>query len=132
MTRLALQAAGLAAKTKRGGPHRKKRERRPLPGMLLFQDGSTHRWIPALDHDFDLVVTLDDATGAIYLVVRETEFCGLRLAGEFRRRTRENGQNSVRRPRHAALSDRNCEGFCVPGNSVRFAGTGWWAMQGSN
>ena len=29
VTRLALQAAGLAAKTKRGGPHRKKRERRP-------------------------------------------------------------------------------------------------------
>src|SRR5208337_4672848 len=52
----------------------------------------------------------------LHLVVRETEFCGQRLAGDFRRRTRENGQNSVRRPRHAALSDRNCEGFCVPGN----------------
>ena len=38
--------------------------------------------------------------------------------GRFRRRTRENGRNSVRRPRHAALSDRNCEGFCVPGNRV--------------
>ena len=35
-------------------------------GMLLFQDGSTHRWITALDRDLDLVVTLDDATGAIY------------------------------------------------------------------
>jgi transposase len=65
-TRLALQAAGLVRKTKRGGPHRKKRERRPLPGMLLFQDGSTHRWLPSLDRDLDLVVTLDDATGAIY------------------------------------------------------------------
>lgn len=65
VTRLALQAAGLARKTKRGGPHRKKRERRPLPGMLLFQDGSTHRWIPSLDRDLDLIVTLDDATGAI-------------------------------------------------------------------
>jgi hypothetical protein len=58
VTRLALQAAGLARKTKRGGPHRKKHERRPLPGMLLFQDGSTHRWIPSLDCDFDLIVTL--------------------------------------------------------------------------
>jgi hypothetical protein len=66
VTRLALQSAGLVAPQKRrGGTHRKKRERRPLPGMLLFQDGSTHRWIPALDHDLDLVVTLDDATGAI-------------------------------------------------------------------
>ena len=70
VTRLALQAAGLVAKTKRrGGPHRKKRERRPLPGLLLFQDGSTYRWIPALDHDLDLVVTPDDATGAIYSAI---------------------------------------------------------------
>src|SRR5271165_4855093 len=52
----------------------------------------------------------------LHLVVRETEFCGLRLAGEFRRRTRENSGNSVRRPRHASLTDKNCEGFCRPGN----------------
>jgi len=83
VTRLALQASGLAAKAKRRGTHRKKRERRPLPGMLLFQDGSTHRWIAGLDHDLDLVVTLDDATGAIYsaiLVAQEgtmSSFLGL-------------------------------------------------------
>jgi hypothetical protein len=84
VTRLALQAAGVVAKGKRrGGTHRKKRERRPLPGMLLFQDGSTHRWIGALDHDLDLIVTLDDATGAIYsaLLVEEegtaSSFLGL-------------------------------------------------------
>jgi transposase len=69
VTRLSLQAAGLVPKTRRGGPHRKKRERRPLPGMLLFQDGSTHRWIPALDRDLDLVVVPDDATGAIYSAI---------------------------------------------------------------
>ena len=57
------------AQAKRRGAHRKKRERRPLPGMLLFQDGSTHRWIGALEHDLDLVVTLDDATGAIYSAI---------------------------------------------------------------
>ena len=66
VTRLSLQAAGLVAKAKRRGAHRKKRERRPLPGMLLFQDGSTHRWIAALGRDLDLIVTLDDATGEIY------------------------------------------------------------------
>jgi transposase len=66
VTRLSLQAAGLVPKAKRRGAHRKKRARRPLPGMLLFQDGSTHRWIAALEHDLDLVVTLDDATGEIY------------------------------------------------------------------
>ena len=66
VTRLSLQAANLVAKAKRRGAHRKKRLRRPLPGMLLFQDGSTHRWIAALGRDLDLIVTLDDATGAIY------------------------------------------------------------------
>ena len=69
VTRLSLQAAGLVAKAKRRGAHRKKRVRRPLPGMLLFQDGSTHRWIGALQRDLDLVVTLDDATGAIYSAI---------------------------------------------------------------
>jgi hypothetical protein len=69
VTRLSLQAANLVAKAKRRGAHRKKRVRRPLPGMLLFQDGSTHRWIAALGHDLDLVVTLDDATGAIYSAI---------------------------------------------------------------
>jgi hypothetical protein len=66
VTRLSLQAANLVAKAKRRGAHRKKRQRRPLPGMLLFQDGSKHRWIAALGYDLDLIVTLDDATGAIY------------------------------------------------------------------
>ena len=66
VTKLSLQAAGLVAKAKRRGAHRKKRVRRPLPGMLLFQDASTHRWIAALGRDLDLVVTMDDATGAIY------------------------------------------------------------------
>jgi hypothetical protein len=70
VTRLSLQSAGLVMPQKRrAGAHRKRRERRPLPGMLLFQDGSTHRWIGALDHDSDLVVTLDDATGAIYSAI---------------------------------------------------------------
>ena len=84
VTRLALQSAGLVIPAPRRGKHRKKRPRRPLPGMLLFQDGSTHRWIGALGHDLDLVVTLDDAAGCIYsaiLVEQEgtmSSFLGLR------------------------------------------------------
>jgi transposase len=66
VTRLSLQAAGLVSKAPGRGKHRKRRERRPLPGMLLFQDGSTHRWIPGLDRAVDLIVTLDDAINAIY------------------------------------------------------------------
>jgi hypothetical protein len=83
VTKASLQAAGLVAKAKRRSAHRKKRERRPLPGMLLFQDGSTHRWITGLGRDLDLIVTLDDATSAIcsaFLVEQEgtmSSFLGL-------------------------------------------------------
>jgi hypothetical protein len=60
--KLHLQWAGVVPKAPRKGAHRGKRERRPLPGMMLHQDGSRHAWLegqPALD----LIVTLDDATG---------------------------------------------------------------------
>jgi transposase len=50
----------------RKGSHRKKRPRRPMAGMMLHQDGSRHRWVPALDASFDLIVTMDDATSEIY------------------------------------------------------------------
>ena len=64
-TKTFLQSKGLLEKAKRRGAHRRKRPRRPLPGMMLHQDGSRHVWVqgqPALD----LIVTLDDATSAIY------------------------------------------------------------------
>jgi transposase len=65
-TKLRLQDAGLVAKAPRRSAHRKKRPRRPLRGMMLHQDGSSHRWLPTLDQDFDLIVTMDDATSEIY------------------------------------------------------------------
>jgi hypothetical protein len=65
VTRLALPSAGLVQKATLRGKHRKKRVRRPLPGMLLFQDGSTHCWLPGTAAQQDLIVTLDDATGHI-------------------------------------------------------------------
>lgn len=61
----ALQGAGLVARGRKRGVHRKRRPRRPLPGMLLHVDGSRHRWF----HDerwYDLIVILDDATSEIY------------------------------------------------------------------
>ena len=61
----ALQGAGLVARRRRRGPHRKRRPRRPLPGMLLHIDGSTHRWFQD-DRYYDLIVILDDATSQIY------------------------------------------------------------------
>jgi len=59
-----LQEAQLVAKAKQRGAHRKRRERRPLPGMLLHQDGSTHEWVPG--QQWDLIVTMDDATNEHY------------------------------------------------------------------
>jgi len=59
-----LQTAGLAKKGKRRGPHRIRRERKPLPGMMIHQDASTHAWVPG--EKWDLIVTMDDATSEIY------------------------------------------------------------------
>src|SRR5271170_901889 len=61
----ALQGAGLVAKRRKRGPHRRRRPRRPMPGMLLHIDGSKHRWLND-DRWHDLIVILDDDTSEIY------------------------------------------------------------------
>jgi len=61
----ALQGAGLVAKRHKRGPHRRRRPRRPMPGMLLHIDGSKHRWLND-DRWYDFIVILDDATSEIY------------------------------------------------------------------
>ena len=60
-----LQGAGLVGGGRKRGVHRKRRARRPLPGMLLHIDGSRHRWLQD-ERWYDLIVILDDATSAIY------------------------------------------------------------------
>ena len=62
----ALQNAGLVKRYTKRGPHRRKRPRRPLTGMMLHVDGSRHRWIPGLDQYQDLIVVFDDATSEVY------------------------------------------------------------------
>lgn len=59
-----LQQAGLVKKAPGRGKHRKRRERSPLPGMMIHQDGSTHQWVPG--QYWDLIVTMDDATNEHY------------------------------------------------------------------
>ena len=63
-TRIVLQEAGLAPKAPARGRYRRKRERRPMVGMLVHLDASTHRWL-ADQPPRDLVVALDDADGRI-------------------------------------------------------------------
>lgn len=83
----ALQGAGLVKPRRQRGKHRKRRARRPLPGMLLHIDGSQHRWF-CDDRWYDLLVVMDDATSEVYyaqLVEEEstaTVMAGLRTVIE--------------------------------------------------
>lgn len=59
-----LQDSGLVKRAKKRGAHRRKRERSPMKGMMIHQDGSTHEWVP--EQRWDLIVTMDDATSEVY------------------------------------------------------------------
>ena len=60
-----LQGAGLVAKDRPRKKHRRRRERKPLRGMMLHIDGSHHQWFGD-ERWFDLIVLMDDATSEIY------------------------------------------------------------------
>lgn len=67
-----LQEAQLVPKAAKRGAHRKRRERSPLPGMMIHQDGSTHEWV--VGQKWDLINTMDDATSehyAMFFVAQE-------------------------------------------------------------
>jgi hypothetical protein len=64
-----LQGAGLVAKEAGRKKHRRKRERKPLPGMMMHIDGSRHQWFGD-ERWHDLIVLIDDA---------ESEICYARL-----------------------------------------------------
>ncbi len=61
--RLTLQAHGRIRPAPRRGAHRRKRPRRPMAGMMLHQDGSSHEWVGG--QRWDLIVTMDDATSEV-------------------------------------------------------------------
>jgi transposase len=66
VTKLHLHRAGLVQPARKRSAHRRKRPRRPMVGMMLHQDASTHAWLPGDARKYDLVVTLEDATSALY------------------------------------------------------------------
>jgi transposase len=79
-----LHAAGLVRPAPKRSAHRKKRPRRPLAGMMLFQDGSRHAWLEGCP-PLDLIVTMDDATSDLYsafLVEEEGTFSSFRGLAE--------------------------------------------------
>ncbi|MEI6806697.1 MAG: ISNCY family transposase [Myxococcaceae bacterium] len=62
-----LQRAGYAEKSTGRGKHRKRRERRPMEGMMLHIDASMHPWLGVENGKRDLIYVLDDATSeALY------------------------------------------------------------------
>src|SRR6266481_4291330 len=65
VTKLHLHRAGLVQPAKTRSAHRKKRPRRPMVGMMLHQDASTHAWLLGTGRKHDLVASLDDATSAL-------------------------------------------------------------------
>ena len=79
----ALQGAGLVAREKKRGVHRKRRERRPLPGMLPHIDGSHHQWFQD-ERWYDLIVILDDATSEIYYAQLVEDECTLTVMAGLR------------------------------------------------
>jgi hypothetical protein len=63
LVKTALQSAGLVAKGRARGRHRRRREPRPCFGDLLHLDGSRHRWLALVpDAWHTLLVVVDDAT----------------------------------------------------------------------
>jgi hypothetical protein len=62
-TRIALTRTGAITPSSRGGPHRLRRPRRAMRGMMIHQDASKHVWFG--ESPCDLVVTIDDATSEI-------------------------------------------------------------------
>jgi hypothetical protein len=81
--RLTLQAHHRIQSAPRRGAHRRKRPRRPMAGMMLHQDGSSHEWVAG--QRWDLIVTLDDATSEVYsgfFVPEEGTMSTFRALGE--------------------------------------------------
>ena len=79
--KLHLHRSGLVRAATKRSAHRKKRPRRPMVGMMLHQDASTRAWLAGDAGKHDLVVTMEDATSAIYsmfLVVEEGTASSLR------------------------------------------------------
>src|SRR3954453_3989480 len=116
-TKSVLQRRGLITRAPKRSAHRKRRVRRPLPGMLLFQGGSKHARLPQ-EPPLDLVVTLDDATSAILSAVLVEEegtassFVGLKEViaahGLFSAFYTDRGSHSFHTPKAGEPVDKTC------------------------
>lgn len=65
-TKKVLKDAKLVETVIKRDKHRKKRDRKPIVGMMLHIDGSQHHWLHGIDSTQDLIVVMDDANNQIY------------------------------------------------------------------
>jgi hypothetical protein len=86
-----LQSEGLLEKHARRASHRKRRERRPMAGMLVHLDGSTHAWLGEAQPNLDLLVMLDDATSEVYAAEFVSQEGTLSCMGVIRETIEKNG-----------------------------------------
>jgi transposase len=103
----ALQGAGLVGRRRKRGPHRRRRARRPMAGMLLHIDGSKHRWFQDGRY-YDLIVVMDDATSEIYYAQLVEEESTLTTMAAFREVIERKGVFC------ASYSDRGSHFFVTP------------------
>jgi len=123
LLRSVLQDAGLVQKAPGRGKYRRRRERRPMVGMMLHMDASTHEWIAGLPK-WDLNVVMDDADGRIlYAAFFEEEgthstFASLQAVltryGRFAELYTDRGSHFCRTPRAGgeALTDGQVSRAC--------------------
>lgn len=65
-TKALLHEAGCVRRHPKHGTYRRRRERKPMIGMMVHLDGSKHRWFESPDGTMqDMLVLLDDASGEI-------------------------------------------------------------------
>lgn len=112
----ALQEAGLVKRRKKPGSHRKRRPRRPLPGMLLHIDGSEHRWFGD-GRKYELIVVLDDATSEIYYAQLVEAECTQTVMAALREVIQSQGVFC------SLYSDRASHFFVTPKGSEKVDGT---------
>jgi transposase len=112
----ALQEAGLISRRKKPGSHRKRRPRRPLPGMLLHIDGSEHRWFSD-SRKYELIVILDDATSEIYYAQLVEAECTLTVMAALREVIQTRGVFC------SLYSDRATHFFVTPKGSEKVDGS---------
>ena len=75
LRRIRLKAGLRSPRKRRPSKHRSRRERKPQAGIMLQIDASDHAWLGEDRPVISLLATIDDATGEVHALFRESEGC---------------------------------------------------------